>query len=814
MLVAAANNGVILLYEAATGRKVLQLQTKATHIPAFAFAPDGKTLASAGSKTIQIWDMETGKEVCQFDAETSASWGRSFPFVFSGDGKLLAAVAPNNAVCVWEAKTGMALAKMKGHQNSVHSLVFSPDGRMLYSADGEGIYTRDSSSVRAWDVAASKEIKTFSLDSSEATAPYVPLCFSSDGKTLAFAAKARPDPFKGDNLQQLICFLDLASGEVRRSRLDRLERFQSAAFSRDGKTFAAMHSAPLETGNNSVLAHGDHRVKVWDTTTGKQLFDFPAYDTHDGFIYPYRLAFAPNGKQLAAASFRCLVQVWDLARNRASCVAPEAHEDQVQCVTFSPDGRSLATGGSDRTLAVWDSATGHQHWRQRRPEGQISSLAFSSNGKWIASASLHPLPAVQLWDAAAGKQLHHFEVPGVPGENRFQTWAVSDWVAFTASGKQLAAAGTDRKLRLWDTATGKELRNQTVRGLQRPANVKPEEFFMKPSYRVEKVVFSADGRMMALLAGKAIRVVDVTAGQLLFQHEKKQPGFSSLLALSPDGKTLLCGVGKSLRLVESASGVDLLQLALPADVCAAAFSADGRRFAVSTREAEATIHIFDVPSGQQAARLHGHESLARSLAFSPDGSRLASGQEDSTALVWDVSTARRKLPSRNLTAKDLEHLWADLHDADARKAHAALWTLVAGPDKATLFLKEHLQPAPQIAAERLHQLIADLDADEFARREEASRELAKLGIEAEPALRKALEGTPSPELRRRVQTLLNDPACQTEMTPDALRQLRAIQALEQIGTPEARQVLSSLTKGAPAAPATRDAAAALARFNR
>src|SRR5262249_13973988 len=111
-------------------------------------------------------------------------------------------------------------------------------------------------------------------------------------------------------------------------------------------------------------------------------------------------------------------------------------------------------------------------------------------------------------------------------------------------------------------------------------------------------------------------------------------------------------------------------------------------------------------------------------------------------------------------------------------------------------------------------LMADLDADDFSRREEASRNLAKLGIEAEPALRKALEAKPSLEKRRRVQALLDGLACQTEMTPDALRQLRAIQALEQIGSPEARQSLRAWPRGARPARATRAPVAALARLAR
>jgi hypothetical protein len=317
---------------------------------------------------------------------------------------------------------------------------------------------------------------------------------------------------------------------------------------------------------------------------------------------------------------------------------------------------------------------------------------------------------------------------------------------------------------------------------------------------------------MALCADKIVSIVDVASAQPLFQFERD--GFPAFLALSLDGKTLLHGAGTSIRLIEVASGTDLHKVALSEEVFSAAFSPDGRIVAVGAGEAQATIRLIDVATSKELLRLRGVDSRVRHLGFSPDGTKLASGQWDTTALIWDVSATRRNLPNKNLRTKDLERLWADLRDADAAKAHAALWSLVASPDNSVPFLKEHLRAVPYVSAERLRRLIADLDAVDFARREEASRSLAKLAIEVEPALRKVLDANPSLELRRRVQTLLDGLACQTEMTPDTLRQLRAIQVLEQIGTPEARQVLSSLAKGAPAAPATRDAAAALARFNR
>jgi hypothetical protein len=248
-------------------------------------------------------------------------------------------------------------------------------------------------------------------------------------------------------------------------------------------------------------------------------------------------------------------------------------------------------------------------------------------------------------------------------------------------------------------------------------------------------------------------------------------------------------------------------------ILAVAFAPDGRTVAVAAGYHHGWIYLFDVVTGKQLLRLPDAGSCSHGLAFSPDGSKLSSAQDDSTALIWDVSSARRKLPPKNLSAKDLESLWAELRDADAVKAHGALWTLVAAPDKAVAFLKEHLHPVPRATADRLQRLIAALDSDEFSRREEASRQLAKLGSEAEPALHKVLEGKPSLEMRRRAETLLKDLSCQTEITPDALRQLRAIQVLEQVGSQEVRQILASLAQGAPAAPATRDARAALQRLD-
>lgn len=147
-----------------------------------------------------------------------------------------------------------------------------------------------------------------------------------------------------------------------------------------------------------------------------------------------------------------------------------------------------------------------------------------------------------------------------------------------------------------------------------------------------------------------------------------------------------------------------------------------------------------------------------------------------------------------------------------RKAHAAIWGLCAVPQRAVNLLRVRLRPASAVPADKIRQWIADLDSDEFPRRETASAELAALGDQARAALQASLQAKPSVELRRRVEALLADPGL--VRSAETLRRLRAVEVLERIGSPEARQILETLVQGAPEARQTREAKTALARLSR
>jgi hypothetical protein len=245
---------------------------------------------------------------------------------------------------------------------------------------------------------------------------------------------------------------------------------------------------------------------------------------------------------------------------------------------------------------------------------------------------------------------------------------------------------------------------------------------------------------------------------------------------------------------------------------ACAFSPDGRSLAAGY--SDGTVRLWEVVSGQQQARFTGHRDTITRLAFSADGALLASGSADRTVVVWDVAGrhAADRLRRGELNARELEALWADVAGGDAHKAYLAVQALTAGSKQAVPFLKEHLRPAASADAGRIEQLLADLDSERFAVRDKAARELEELGDVAEPALRATLAGKPSPEVRRRVEALLEQ--CDPARSAERLRALRAVEVLEHADTAEARDVLRTLAAGAPEARLSREAKASLERVGK
>jgi hypothetical protein len=234
-----------------------------------------------------------------------------------------------------------------------------------------------------------------------------------------------------------------------------------------------------------------------------------------------------------------------------------------------------------------------------------------------------------------------------------------------------------------------------------------------------------------------------------------------------------------------------------------AFSRDGRALAGARSDGPGVL-LWDLVSGDALPTLVGHRDEVYGVAFSPNGKSLASVSTDGTGLVWDLTHPGTK--ARLGT-------WADLGSKDTVRARRAVWALAATPEKSVPLLRGRLRPVPLSASRRLDRLIAELDDERFEVRQRATRALEALGVDVEPALRKALAHGPPLEQRKRLERLLEPLQAQDKrrMSKEFLGRLRAVEVLERSGTVDARAVLEKLAAGGRGFRLTEEARAALAR---
>jgi hypothetical protein len=258
------------------------------------------------------------------------------------------------------------------------------------------------------------------------------------------------------------------------------------------------------------------------------------------------------------------------------------------------------------------------------------------------------------------------------------------------------------------------------------------------------------------------------------------------------------GIGQFFE-VEAVAGLSVAQFA---------FSPHGKLLAHSGPSGK--ISIWDVAAGKHLGELVGHQAPVSALSFAPDGKTLASGSRDSTMLLWDVASFAAKVEPP-ASKRDVSAAWADLSSSDATRAFDAICELSAAPAESVQFLKESVHATAPVDAAKVARLLTDLDSEQFAVRKKASRERDVIGEAAVPLLRKALQGDPSAEARRRIEDVLKK-LDSTVPSSELLRSLRAIEVLERIGTAEAKSVLQDLGKGTAGASVTRAAQAALHRL--
>ncbi|KAI7971161.1 hypothetical protein EIK77_004676 [Talaromyces pinophilus] len=320
------------------------------------------------------------------------------------------------------------------------------------------------------------------------------------------------------------------------------------------------------------------------------------------------VVFSPDGRLLASGSSDKTIKLWDPATGSLQQTL-EGHSEWVQSVAFSPDGRLLASGSWDKTIKLWDPATGAPQQTLEGHSQRVQSVVFSPDGRLLASGAWDN--TIKLWDPATGALQQTLEGHSQP------FWSV----AFSPDGRLLASGSWDKIIKLWDPATGAP--QQTLEG---------------HSEWVQSVAFSPDGRLLASgSSDNTIKLWDPATGALQQTLEGHSQPVQSV-AFSPDGRLLASGSwDKIIKLWDPATGAPQQTLeGHSRPVQSVAFSPDGRLLASGCWDK--TIKLWDPAMGAPQQTLEGHSRPVQSVAFSPDGQLLASGSWDNTIKLWDLAT--------------------------------------------------------------------------------------------------------------------------------------------------------------------------------
>lgn len=364
------------------------------------------------------------------------------------------------------------------------------------------------------------------------------------------------------------------------------------------------------------------------------------------------------------------------------------HGAEVRSVAFSSDGKTLASGGQDNTVRIWEITTGKELRRFTALTGLgsentwVSSIAFSPDGKRLAAGTMNGPGEVVIWELATGKESRPLRM------NR----AGVESLVFSPDGKALAAGTQDGLIHLWDADTGK-----LIRQLKGHENL------------IECIAFAADGKTLASASrDKTIRLWDIATGRELRQL-KGHTDMVLAVAFTHDGNTLASGSwDNTIRLWDTTTGKELHMLkGHSGAVDALAFLPDGKTLASGSWDW--SIRLWDKDSGKELRRLRGHFGVVTAITVSPNGNTLASGSWDRTVRIWDVAAGKE----RRSTEGNQSGLWAVAISADGKRVATGggkegvvrLWDASSG--KEVLRLIEGGLILPPGSGGALHMTIGD-----------------------------------------------------------------------------------------------------------
>jgi WD40 repeat protein len=475
ILAAGSIDRSVILWDLATRQTIIQLPAQ-DYVRSVAFNPDGKILAVGAGNAIKLWNVETHQAI----GEPLGRHTRSVSSVaFSPNGKVLASASLDKSIILWDVETLQPTGQpLTGHTGEISSLAFSPDGQTLisgscgkvYEAAGEtaqctkseviiwstgahqvisqmlqertftGInrvdITRDGKTLAASD--ASEAITLWDMETGTAIqpspSPYYGsnVTFSPDGKILASSNCGKVIPFDCTQGGEIILW-DLETHQpIGQPLKGHLDWIFTMMFSPDGKILASASCGK----RNDLGSCTQGEVILWDVKTQKPVGQPLTGHTSE----VWSLAFSPDGDTLLTGSSDKTIILWDMATFQPIAPPLLQHNAEIFSLAFGPDGKTFTSGGADKNIVLWDVASrqpvglpfkGHTHY--------VENVFFSPDGNTLVSGSADG--TIILWDVASHQAL------GLPLTG-YPVWISS--LAFSRDGKKLVSGHDDGAIVLWD----------------------------------------------------------------------------------------------------------------------------------------------------------------------------------------------------------------------------------------------------------------------------------------------------------------------------------------------------------------------------